>query len=72
MIAVDTAVAHLTGALAKPLLLLLPYAADFRWLRGQDDSTWYPSARLLRQAQFGDWSGALARLSAELTAMVHT
>ena len=49
VIAVDTAVAHLAGALGKPLLLLLPYAADFRWLRGRDDSGWYPSARLLRQ-----------------------
>ncbi len=66
VIAVDTAVAHLAGALAKPLLLLLPYAADFRWLRARDDSPWYPSARLLRQERFGDWRGALARLAAHL------
>jgi hypothetical protein len=66
VIAVDTAVAHLAGALGKPLLLLLPYAADFRWLRGRDDTTWYPSARLLRQEKFGDWSGALARLATNL------
>ncbi|HLH91913.1 MAG TPA: tetratricopeptide repeat protein [Xanthobacteraceae bacterium] len=66
VVAVDTAVAHLAGALGKPLLLLLPHAADFRWLRGRDDSPWYPSARLLRQDKFGDWSGVLARLDAHL------
>jgi tetratricopeptide (TPR) repeat protein len=66
VVAVDTAIAHLAGALGKPLLLLLPYAADFRWLRGRDDSAWYPSARLLRQERFGDWSGALGGLAAHL------
>lgn len=66
VIAVDTAVAHLAGALGKRLMLLLPYAADFRWLRGRADSAWYPSARLLRQDKFADWSGVLARLAAQL------
>jgi tetratricopeptide (TPR) repeat protein len=66
VVAVDTAVAHLAGALGRPLLLLLPYAAEFRWLRGQDASTWYPAARLLRQETFADWSGALARLDTHL------
>jgi tetratricopeptide (TPR) repeat protein len=66
VVAVDTAVAHLAGALGKPLLLLLPYAADFRWLRGRADSAWYPSARLLRQDKFGDWTGALVRLGERL------
>ncbi len=56
VIAVDTAVAHLTGALGKPLLLLLPFAADFRWLRQRSDSPWYPTARLFRQPCFGDWA----------------
>jgi tetratricopeptide (TPR) repeat protein len=68
VIAVDTAVAHLVGALGKPLLLLLPFAADFRWLRGRDDSPWYPTARLFRQRQFGDWSGAVETLRQELMA----
>ncbi len=63
VIAVDTAVAHLAGALGKRLFLLLPFAADFRWLRGRDDSAWYPTARLVRQPAFGDWDGAVARLS---------
>jgi ADP-heptose:LPS heptosyltransferase len=66
VIAVDTAVAHLAGAMGKPLFLLLPFAADFRWLRGRADSPWYPSARLFRQPQFGDWDGAVTLLRQEL------
>ncbi len=60
VITVDTAVAHLAGAMAKPLFLLLPFAADFRWLRERPDSPWYPSARLYRQPAFGDWQSAIA------------
>ncbi len=62
VVAVDTSVAHLAGALGKPLILLLPYAADFRWMRGREDSPWYPTARLMRQAAFNDWSAVMARL----------
>jgi tetratricopeptide (TPR) repeat protein len=67
VIAVDTAVAHLAGAMGKPLFLLLPFAADFRWLRGRADSPWYPTARLFRQPQFGDWENAVEALRHELT-----
>jgi tetratricopeptide (TPR) repeat protein len=66
VVAVDTAAAHLAGALGKPLFLLLPCAADFRWLRGRADSPWYPGARLLRQQRFGDWDGAIRLLRQEL------
>jgi tetratricopeptide (TPR) repeat protein len=66
VIAVDTAVAHLAGALGRRLYLLLPFAADFRWPRGREDTAWYPSARLIRQPAFGDWDGAVARLGALL------
>jgi ADP-heptose:LPS heptosyltransferase len=64
VISVDSAVAHLAGALGKRLYLLLPFAADFRWLRGREDSPWYPTAQLIRQPAFGDWDGAVARLGA--------
>jgi tetratricopeptide (TPR) repeat protein len=66
VIAVDTAVAHLAGAMGKPLLLLLPFGADFRWLRERQDSPWYPSARLIRQQAFNDWGRAVDLLGQEL------
>ena len=66
VVSVDTAVAHLAGALGKRLFLLLPFAADFRWLRRREDSPWYPTAQLMRQSAFGDWDGVIARLCAQL------
>jgi len=68
VIAVDTAVAHLAGAMAKPLWLLLPHIQDWRWLRGRTDSPWYPTARLFRQPRIGDWDGAIALVAQELAA----
>ncbi len=72
VIAVDTAVAHLAGAMGKPLYLLLPFAADFRWLRERGDSPWYPSARLFRQPGFGDWDGAVGALRAALLDVIRS
>ena len=66
VVSVDTAVAHLAGALGKPVMILLPYAADFRWMRDRDDSPWYPGARLYRQPAFGDWDSVIARAADEL------
>lgn len=66
VISVDTAVAHLAGALGKPVFILLPYAADFRWMRGRDDTPWYPTAKLFRQPAFGDWDSVIGRVHDEL------
>ena len=70
VIAADTAVAHLAGAMAKPLMLLLPFGADFRWLRERSDSPWYPSARLYRQPAFGDWASVIDLLRRDLPQVV--
>jgi Flp pilus assembly protein TadD len=60
VITIDTAVAHLAGALGRPVWIMLPSCADGRWLIGRSDTPWYPSARLFRQSKLGDWSGVLA------------
>lgn len=66
VITVDTAAAHLAGALGKPVWILLAYAPDFRWLLGREDSPWYPTARLFRQASADAWGPVVARLAGEL------
>ncbi|MCH7958044.1 MAG: hypothetical protein IIB63_10855, partial [Proteobacteria bacterium] len=62
VITTDTAVAHLAGALARPVWVLLSYAADWRWLRDRDDSPWYPTMRLFRQPRPGDWEPVIAEV----------
>jgi tetratricopeptide (TPR) repeat protein len=70
VIAVDTATAHLAGAMGKPLWLLLSYIQDWRWMRGRADSPWYPTAMLFRQPEIGDWDAVIARVAQKLTAFV--
>ncbi len=55
VISVDTSSAHLAGALGRPVWILLPHAADWRWQQSRNDSPWYPTARLFRQPRLGDW-----------------
>jgi hypothetical protein len=69
IVTVDTMAAHLAGALGKKVFLLLHADADWRWLRDREDSPWYPSIRLLRQSQAGNWKPVVARLAKLLTAL---
>ncbi len=66
LIAVDTSVAHLAGAMGKAVALLVPFSPDWRWLLERTDSPWYPTMRLFRQSAIGDWNGPLDRLCREL------
>jgi tetratricopeptide (TPR) repeat protein len=66
VISADTAIAHLAGALGKPVWILLPFHPDFRWLRDREDSPWYPTARLFRQTQDGEWRSVIDRVFQEL------
>ena len=67
VVSVDTAAAHLAGALGRPVCLLLPAVPDWRWLLGSETTPWYPTMRLFRQRRAGDWSEVLERLVAHLS-----
>ena len=71
VISVDTAVAHLAGALGRPLWLLLPFAPDWRWMIEREDSPWYPTARLFRQPADADWTRVVDRVRRELEALLN-
>lgn len=67
IITVDTAIAHLAGALNAPTVLLLPYHADWRWLHQRTDSPWYPSITIIRQQRVGDWQSVIDTVKLHLT-----
>ena len=69
VISVCTSVAHLAGAMGKPLWVLLSYNAEWRWLLDRSESPWYPTARLFRQNSMQDWSNVLAEVGLQLNAM---
>ena len=66
VITTDTCIAHLAGACAKPVWILLPHLSDWRWMQETEITPWYPTARLFRQKAPGDWAEVVARVCAEL------
>jgi hypothetical protein len=68
VVTVDTSVAHLAGALGRPVWVLLSAAADWRWLAGEADAPWYPTARLFRWDPARGWAGVVARVKTALVA----
>jgi Tfp pilus assembly protein PilF len=71
VITVDTAIAHLAGALGRQVWVLVQDSPDFRWLLDRDDSPWYPTFRIFRQKQRGDWKDVVARVAEELKCVAH-
>ncbi len=67
IVSIDTSIAHLAGALGKPLWLMLPFAADWRWFANSDRSPWYPSARLVRQPSPGQWETVVEAVAQALS-----
>lgn len=71
IISVDTSVAHLGGALGKPVWVLLHYAPDWRWMFDRPDSPWYPTMQLFRQEKMGDWTEPIASIAKRLASMIY-
>jgi ADP-heptose:LPS heptosyltransferase len=70
VITVDTAVAHLTGAMGKPIWVLIPFVPDWRWMLERSDSPWYPTLRLFRQPVFGDWDTPVEKIATALSELI--
>ena len=72
VISCDTAVAHLAGALGVPIWMAIPFMPEWRWLLGRADSPWYPTMRLFRQREPGDWPAVFERMAEALRKLVET
>jgi hypothetical protein len=72
VVTVDTALAHLAGALARPTWIFMPWAPTWRWMIDREDSPWYPTARLVRQETPGDWGPAVARATAQVASSLRS
>lgn len=70
VISIDTSVAHLAGAMGKPVWILLPWVPDYRWMLDREDSPWYGTAVLLRQPAAGDWDSVISRVCRQLAALL--
>jgi len=70
IISVDTSVGHLSGAIARHTWLMLPFAPDWRWMLKREDTPWYPTVRLFRQPEPGDWGTVVEKIKRELTQIV--
>lgn len=71
VITVDTSVAHLAGALGKPVLMILPIVADWRWMIDRNDTPWYQQMKLYRQTEVGKWDNVLCTISKDIAALLH-
>ena len=69
VITTDTCIAHLAGAMGKPVWILLPHLSDWRWMQNRETTPWYPTARLFRQSDPGDWAGVLSRVVSQLNGL---
>jgi hypothetical protein len=72
VISVDNATVHIAGALGKPVWTLLPFASDWRWMLGRDDTPWYPTMRLIRQSRHGAWPEVFHTAALELRGLIGT